>query len=128
MKIKTAVFTIIALLIIAAGIVLGFSSVDSRLQCGGQITSGDESKATTIYIKLEEYRWWVGLWGASDGNLNLEIPNTVLEYYPHIDEVGDQLQIYINQSEFRGNFSKLSKVLALKTPVGFFDGECKYLK
>lgn len=104
--------------------VVNFSSVESHFQCSGKISSEAGSYPTTIYMKLAEYRWWVGLWGDSDGALWIEIPNKVVEYYGHVVEVGDQLQIFNSPKELKGNFSTLSKTLAISTPVGFFDGTC----
>ena len=102
-----------------------FSSEQYRYECLGETVLEGDSRPMTIYIILEEYRWWVGLWSDSDGNLNLEIPNQALEYYPHIVEVGQQLQIYDwSKEELKGVFSKLSKIVSLNTPLGFFDGKC----
>lgn len=128
LNIKSIIFTFIVLLIITFGVVLGFSSEVSRFECDGQITSKNDTQPATIYIKLEEYRWWVGLWSDSNGNLRLEIPNMVYQYYSHIDDLGELLHIYPSPDEFRGSFSKLSKILAIETSVGFFDGKCKNLE
>ena len=84
-----------------------------------------DSHPITIYIVLEEYRWWVGLWSDSDGNIQLEIPNETTMYYSHVVEVATQLQIYDSPKDLKGNLSTLSKILALSTPFGFFDGKCK---
>ena len=70
----------------------------------------------------------MGLWGDSDGSVILEIPNEWIEYYEQVEEVGDQLQVFETypQKTLKGNFSKLSKTLAidLGSPFGFFDGSC----
>jgi hypothetical protein len=108
--------------------VANFSSVASNYECKGEIASGETKAPKTIYIVLEEYRWWVGLWGDSDGNVKLEIPNEHLGYYSHVVEVGNQLQIYDPPNEMKGHYSTLSKTLALKTPYGFFDGKCVVIK
>ena len=105
--------------------VVNFSTVKSRFECTGNISFENDLKPTTIYIILEEYRWWVGLWSDSDGNMQLEIPNKTLEYYSHVVEVGTQLQVYNFQKEMKGHFSSLSNTLDLSTPLGFFDGKCK---
>lgn len=120
-----------ALLFIVIGLFLfvaNFSSAASNYECPGEISTGENKAPKTIYIVLEEYRWWVGLWSDSDGNLKLEIPNEHLDYYSHVVEVGNQLQIYDPPNEMKGHFSTLSKTLALKTPYGFFDGKCVAIK
>ena len=104
--------------------VVNFSIVESRYECQGELTFMGEKEPKTVYTKLEEYRWWVGLWGESDGNLSLEIPNVYVDYYGHIKETGDQLQIYDWDMNLVGNFSTLSKTLALNSRMGFFDGAC----
>ncbi len=117
-----------ALLVAAIGLFLiaaNFSAVETRFQCSGEISSHDNSQQATIYMKLREYRWWVELWSDSDGSVWLEVPNRALEYFEHIVEVGDQLQIYDHQRNLKGHFSSLSKTLAVTTSVLSFDGICK---
>ena len=114
--------------------VVNFSAVQSRFECSGEILLKGGEGATeplTIYIRLEEYRWWVQLWGDSDGNLWVEIPNENFLSFNHLSEIGDQLQIfdgYGEEMELHGYFSKLSKFVSLKTPGGIFDGPCKSLQ
>lgn len=107
--------------------VVAFSGVESRFECAGTLTAGDASKPATIYVKLAEYRWWVGLWSKSDGALWLEIPNETVDYFGDVREVGDQLQVYGAEKAMKGNFSTLSKALGLSTPRGFFSGSCKQI-
>lgn len=111
-----------AVLLFAA--VATFSAAESRFSCVGAISREAAPKPITIFIKLNEYRWWVGLWSDSDGDLHLEIPNESVEYFGHVVEVGDQLQIFDFDRKMQGNFSTLSKALALQTRRGFFDGKC----
>ena len=108
--------------------VSNFSSVTSKFECAGKMSFGENSEPKTIYIVLEEYRWWVGLWSDSDGNVKLEIPNETFKFYQHVVEVGNLRQIYDSPTEMKGSFSTLSKTLSLKTPFGFFDGKCESIK
>ena len=109
--------------------VVNFSIVESRFQCPGEISSTDGSHPVTVYLKLQEYRWWVGLWGDSDAAINLEIPNTYVDYFGKVKKVGDQYQIFDSAQRVKGNFSTLSKALAISLPLklktDFFDGTCK---
>jgi len=117
-----------ALLVAALGLflfVVNFSAVETRFQCPGEISSQNNSRQATIFMKLHEYRWWVGLWGDSDGSVWLEVPNQTTEYFGHVVEVGDQLQIYGYQRNPTGYFSTLSKTLAITTSGWSFDGTCK---
>lgn len=109
-------------------LVANFSSVEHRFQCTGKLARNDAPVSSTLYIKIAEYRWWVGLWSDSDAALWLEMPSEAVEYFGNVVEVGDQLQIFGFEKDLRGNFSTLSKVLALKTSSGFFDGICQRIQ
>ena len=61
-----------AFLVAALGLflfVVNFSAVETRFQCSGEIASQNTRQQTTIFMKLDEYRWWVGLWSESDGSV-----------------------------------------------------------
>ena len=109
--------------------VVNFSSVESRFQCTGKISSTDGSRPVTVYLKLEEYRWWVGLWSESDAAIHVEIPNTYNDYFGNVKKVSDQYQIFDSAQRTKGNFSTLSKALAINLPLklqtDFFEGTCK---
>ena len=110
--------------ILVFAFVVMFSSAESRFQCTGTLSSSGALAPASIYIKLAKYRWWVGFWSDSDAALWLEIPNATVEYFGHVVEVGEQLQIFRSGNKLAGQFSHLSKTLALSTPNGFFDGVC----
>jgi hypothetical protein len=128
MKFAKYIGVLVLVIVVLFLFVANFSSVASNYECTGEISSGESTAPKTIYIVLEEYRWWVGLWSDSDGNVKLEIPNEYLDYYSHVVEVGNQLQIYGPPNEMKGHFSTLSKTLSLKTRYGFFDGKCVGIK
>jgi len=113
---------VIALLFV---FIVNFSAVSSNYECSGKIKIDETSYPITVYTAIEEYRWWVGLWSDSDGNVRLEIPNKLNEYYSRTEEIGTNVFIYYEKNDLKGNFSKLSKILALKSSYGFFDGKCK---
>ncbi|MBU1180259.1 hypothetical protein KJ885_04910 [Patescibacteria group bacterium] len=129
-KIVSIIILIIITLILGAVslffIVVKFSAVETRFKCSGEISYKGKTYSTDVYIKVNEWRWWVGLWSDSDGDVALEIPNTIHERYNHVEEVGEVLHIYRGYPNLRGQFSKLSKTLAIDIPFfGFFDGTCK---
>jgi hypothetical protein len=125
-KILAAIGVVVLLLFI---FVVNFSAVESRFQCPGEISSTDGSRPVTVYLKLEEYRWWVGLWSESDAAMHIEIPNNHIDYFGNIKKVGDQYQIFDSANSLKGNFSTLSKTLTIQLPIklktDFFDGTCK---
>jgi hypothetical protein len=109
-------------------IVVNFSAVQTRYECPGTISRNGASETATLFVKVETYRWWVHLWADSDASFWYEIPSVTVGYFGDVIEVGDQLQIYEFQNKgIAGNFSTLSKALALKVPGGFFDGICKQI-
>lgn len=126
MKILGAIGVAILLLLV---FVVDFSAVESRFQCPGEISSKDGSRPVTVYLKLEEYRWWVGLWSESDAAMHIEIPNAYFDYFGNVKKVGDQYQVFDSAKRIKGNFSTLSKTLAINLPLklqtDFFDGTCK---
>jgi hypothetical protein len=108
-------------------VVVNYSAVESRFECAGVVKRDKTERPITVFIKLDEFRWWVGLWSNSHGSLWLEAPNEHVEYYSHLRRAGHAYQIYADGS-FRGNFSKLSNVLAIDMrPKGFFDGRCRLI-
>lgn len=115
-------------LIILFVVIVNFSGTESIFRCSGETMRYGTSQSTDVYMKLTEYRFWVDLWSDSDGSIMLEVPNEWVGYYAQVEEEGDQLQIYETypQKALKGNFSKLSKTLAidLGSPFGFFDGSC----
>ena len=104
--------------------VANFSISASSFECVGKATTEGASQPLTVYIKLDEYRWWVGLWSDSDASLHMEIPNRFVNYFGKLIRVGEQYEIFDFNKRLQGNFSTLSKSLALSTSAGFFDGTC----
>ena len=113
-------------------ILVNFSMIESRYECDGSLSTTDGDRPLTLYLKLGTYRWWVGLWSNSDGEVHTEIPNTHIGYFNNLKKVGDQYQIFDFEMNIKGNFSTLSNVLALQLPVvkktDFFDGKCLRIK
>ncbi|MFZ2490258.1 MAG: hypothetical protein WA208_02120 [Thermoanaerobaculia bacterium] len=128
MKVIKTLGGIGVVLIVVYIILVKYSTVESRFKCEGQLTSTDGATPVFVYMRLEEYRWWVGLWGDSDGAIHIEIPNTYVGYFGDVTSVGDQYQIRGSSKELVGNFSALSNTLAIRLPVSretdFFDGTC----
>ncbi len=124
---KTILKIIGSLLVAAVGLylfVVFFSSVETKYESTGTLTEFESNTNETIYIKLNEYRRWVGFWSDSDGSLNLEIPNKTVVYYRHLSQAGDLIQIYDWDMNLVGTFSKLSNELQIKIGHRFFEGKC----
>lgn len=120
----------LVLIILLFIFIINFSEVESSFKCEGEMSLENENTPETIYLKLTEYRFWVSLWSNSNASIVIEIPNMVYDYYSQVEEVGDQLQIFDKYpiKKLKGNFSKLSKSLAVQLePYGFFEGTCSPL-
>jgi hypothetical protein len=111
---------VLLLFVIAAN----FSSVSSRYVCHGALTPM-ASYGEPAFIRIEKYRWWVGLWTKSDGNVRLEIPNSTYRYFKNTRDVGDMLEIYDADMHLEGVFSNLSRSLTLTTSKGRLSATCK---
>lgn len=112
--------------------VANFSAVESRFECNGKITANGTEQTATVFLKLEKYRWWVGLWSDSRGSAWVEVPNQTISYFGHVTEAGDQLQLWDSfgsPSNFSGIFSTLSRTLGVKLgALGIFEGACKDIR
>jgi hypothetical protein len=101
-----------------------FSSVPTRFECIGEMSADGRSQPATLYFKLEEYRWWVHLWGNSDGAVFTEFPDKTVEFYSHIERLGDDVFAIYQNETIKGRFSRLSHRLDLATTAGSFEGKC----
>lgn len=112
-------------------LVANFSAVESRFECNGKITANGAEQPAAVFLKLQKYRWWVGLWSDSSGSAWVEVPNQTISYFEHVTVAGDQLQFWDSfgtapPSKFSGIFSTLSGTLGVKVgATSFFDGTCK---
>ena len=118
----------LVVLIISGFVFIANLSVASyRYECVGEVVNRQSTSPVTVFIKVERYRWWVGLWGDSDGSLYVEVPNGFVRYFGDLRELGEQTQIFDFDGRLQGNFSSLSRILALDLPNGMFDGRCELL-
>lgn len=116
------------LIAIAIGLFLfiaNFSAVEARYECTGSLDDSMLPAEKKGYLKIDEYRWWVGLWSDSDGSVWFEVPGVWTAYYPHARSGGEYMQIFDSPGVLKGNFSKLSRNLTLALPGGVFRGECR---
>lgn len=114
--------------------VANFSAAESRFECNGKINTNGVEQPATAFLKLQKYRWWVGLWSDSSGAAWVEVPNQTISYFEHVTEAGDQLQFWdsfsvAQPSKFSGIFSTLSGAVGVKLgSSGVFEGNCKDIR
>ncbi len=103
-----------------------FSAVETIYACKGTIAEADEKKKGEVYMRLKEYRFWVGLWNKSDGDLWVEVPSSTVGYFAHLRKTGDLFTISESpEKPFAGDFSSLSRTLSLRvTSYLSFEGSC----
>ena len=69
-----------AILIVVVGFILvaKYSSATTVYECSGKQDYSEEGEQRSylakMFVKLEEYRWWVHLWSNSDGFLTVRDP------------------------------------------------------
>lgn len=107
-------------------VVFNHSARESRYRCFGTFSEqvGDTS---TFVFRLAEYRWWVGLWSDSDGELSGEIPNRLFVYFPEL-EVGSNAVRILRNDDVAGLFSPLSGSLMLHMPPSVYSGQCEPIR
>lgn len=120
-KVIAAFAALAAMLLI---VVFFFSVSESRWECSGKLTVNGNSEPATAFMKLEDYRWWVGLWGDSDAMAWIEIPEVGSHVYTDTQWNGHSLLLN-EPSEIGGIFSTLSNALSFPISGGVFDGLCK---
>ena len=127
-KIIGSLFALAALLFF---FVANFSAVETKYECNGKITIDGAEQSAAVFLKLQKYRWWVGLWSDSNGSAWVEVPNQSSHFFGHITAAGDQLQFWdsfgaASPGNFSGTFSTLSGALMVKlNAVTLFEGTCK---
>ncbi len=102
-----------------------YSEKISFYKCSGEITEDEDNLnyQSDLYLKLSEYRWWVGLWSDSDGYVKIEVPGNTWDYFNKIEKNSEHMSIYYN-NELRGYFSRISHFLNIKSNYYFFEGQC----
>ena len=106
--------------------VANFSTVESRYECSGQITSEGTVVPAKLFFKLEKYRWWVTLWSESEGAAWVEVPNQTVNYFGRVSSAGDRLLLSDSLGKHGGIFSTLSQAIDVSlNSFGVFDGTCK---
>ena len=128
MKILKWLGSAILIVIIGLVVVVKYSSTTTVYECDGkqdyELEGQPRSYLAKMFLKLEEYRWWVHLWSESDGFLTVEIPDDTNEFYEGIQDSGDMLEVWKDGTR-QGLFSRLSMRLSLKNPNGYYSGTCK---
>jgi hypothetical protein len=128
MKLLKFVVTISAAILVVSllGFVCAanFSAVESHFQCTGKLYDDGEWHSATVYIELEENRWWVW-WRESDGALKLQLPDTSIDHYGYTARKGNQYHILVSSNnDIKGSLSNLTMKLAVDTSEGRFEGVC----
>ena len=123
---RTVLATVAVLVALIGGFFLmGGTARESRFICEGRFDSGPFSKPMTVFLKIAEYRWWIGLWSDSNGSVWIEVPTEWVDYAPRVADLGELMRFYGFRNEVEGQYSKLSQILSYERPNGVFEGTCK---
>src|SRR5688572_29306861 len=115
---------LLMLLVLAFGVV-NYSTSSSTYRCRDAIAETSERQA--VYIVLNEYRPWVGLWNNSDGNLYFLWPARDVTTSFSLQKSAGTFRAYSNPdlTGLKGQYSLGNKALRIETPNGNFDGVCE---
>jgi len=123
---RTVLATVAVLVALIGGFFLMAGTArESRFRCEGRFDSGPFSQPMTVFLKIAEYRWWIGLWSDSNGSVWVEVPTEWVDYAPRVADLGELIQFYGLRNEAKGQYSKLSQLLSYERPNGVFEGNCK---
>ena len=124
---KLGIFLSVAIALLLFVIAFAFES--RSYQCNGTFSTEQSTQAQTLTMEILYYRDGIRLFSASDGRLILHTDSKDEEYFNHIKHIGYLLHIYdSNATQVIGQYSKIEKVLHLKTSEGIFKGECVEVK
>ena len=130
MKILKWILGILFTIAVLIFLVVNYSEKPSTYKCNVIYSTKDKELPTTLYMKINEYRWWVALWASKgkDANIWIEAPNIAFNVYHHVTRSDDLFFINGPRGESVGTFSTLSNNLSLDYGRGFFKGECSLVQ
>lgn len=123
--------------IVGLYVLVNHSAVQRDLTCSGHWRDEPEKKETA-YVQLNEYRWWVKLWAASNsaGDAKVQTDKRALsEYISHVTRIHDgRLALYMfndydytrrEVGKFRGGYRAANKEITVEfMPTAVFIGIC----
>lgn len=129
-KLLKYVSLIVILIIFVFVFIVNFSTTETKYYCTGEMIADNTSDSANFFMVHTEYRFWVHLWGKSDGKMLLEYPDGSLDYYFYLKDRDPLIYIHESTSDtsWKGRFSSLSKKLSLTTYLGRFTGKCEQVK
>jgi hypothetical protein len=125
------ILKIIAVAVLLLGVcfyvLVNYSALTQELTCKGYWKELGQNKevAEVAHVRLTEYRWWVRLWGESDGEVQVQTEkNFVAYYFPFVAKIGEgSLAIYeFRQSksdDLQGGYRASNGEITLKFPGNF---------
>jgi hypothetical protein len=110
-------------------VIANFSEKEQRYECSGSTTGPQARADLKLYLKATEFRWWVKLWSESRGAVWIELPREFAYSFSHVRISGDKWDIYNDSTsrQLKGEFSTLSRALALEVGQDVFEGQCRLL-
>ena len=113
---------VIAVAVLLAGVLLyvvvNHSGLTQELTCKGHWK--DKEGAEVAHVQLTDYRWWVHLWGESDGDIKVQTEKlAMLGYYGFVRKIGEgSLALYdfrnTKDSDMRGGYRVANGEMTIK--------------
>jgi len=116
-------FLLAVIILLFAFVARDYSYSNSLWTCEGDLTRTGEKSPITIYMRLEQHRWWLSLLRKNDGKLVLEMPRLMAFHFDQVRVGNTQLRIF-DRGQFRGAFSTVSHTLSISIAADFFEGSC----
>jgi hypothetical protein len=118
-----------ALIVAIFLVIANFSEKEQRYECSGNTTGPQARADLKLYLKTTEFRWWIKLWGESQGTVWVELPREFTYSFGHVKIAGEKWDIYkdITPRQLTGDFSTLSRALAIELGQEVFRGQCRPL-
>ena len=124
---------LIVILIIGFDVIVKYSAVPMEYTCEGETRWGDELvRSDTGRLRVNDYRWWVGLWKHSHGSAELQSKNIGLFYALKLNRNGEgNFSFYTGLDPDQSFvFRRSTGELGIQQHVGdklayTFVGECK---
>ena len=113
-------------------IVANYSAIETKYKCEGELDYAGNIVSETIYVKYEQYRWWVGLWSDSYGNFWIEFSDKMPESFRHVTKTGTELHMfnyeYLDSGKkltpMEGSLSLLSNKISIFKNKWSYKGQC----
>ena len=103
-------------------------SDEIKLECTGNFYyQGDKQPEEKVFFKFKKYRWWVGIWGDSQGTGYVQRESGHLDYIPWLEFVSGWDDIVFDNAggAKSGRYSAMTRIMRyVPFAKNLFEGKC----